>query len=98
VLVSALALLVAAERAATAPQTAPPQTSLMAQSQGFRKAVTFENVRAHQAALQAFADAINGCKPSTAARHHHPPANLIEIRAVVLRVGCMQFASSRPML
>ncbi|CAN5341647.1 hypothetical protein BH18ACI2_BH18ACI2_04880 [soil metagenome] len=62
-LAAALALLVAVPPA-TALQTAPPQVSLMAQSQGFRKAVTLENVRAHQAAFQSVADANGGTRAS----------------------------------
>ena len=61
---AALALLFTVPPATTAPQTAPPQVSLMAQSQGFRKAVTLENVRAHQATFQAIADANGGTRAS----------------------------------
>jgi Zn-dependent M28 family amino/carboxypeptidase len=59
VVLAALAALVAVPAATTAPATFP-----LAESQGFRKAVTVAGIREHQAALQAIATANGGTRSS----------------------------------
>ncbi|HSF61554.1 MAG TPA: M28 family peptidase [Gaiellaceae bacterium] len=59
VVLAALAALVAVPAATTAPTTFP-----LAESQGFRKAVTVAGIREHQAALQGIATANDGTRSS----------------------------------
>lgn len=59
VVLAALAALVAVPAATTAPSVFP-----LAESQGFRKAVTVPGIRAHQQALQTFATANGGSRVS----------------------------------
>src|SRR5687768_99973 len=54
---------------ASEPQFAASPTSVLAPSQGFRKAITLEAIRAHQAAFQTIANEHGGLRSALDASH-----------------------------